>query len=69
MSTLARKAAVVIALFSGVLLGGRATGYSQESNQQCYYDPDVDPPTACSTCSNTCLGTGYKCCQIVIITH
>ena len=33
--------------------------------QQCYHYTWEDP-SACSTCSNSCLGTGYKCCSIVV---
>ncbi len=53
------------AIALGALVGTTSNGISNLSaSQQCYYTVGVDPPTACTTCSNSCLGAGYKCCTI-----
>jgi hypothetical protein len=69
MMNFARKAALGLAVFMGALVGADSTAYSQETNQQCYRRPGFDPPDACSVCGDTCLGAGYRCCRIVIITN
>lgn len=63
-----RSIAVALALVAGGILGG-ATGMmaSMDSgSQQCYYRVGVDPENSCSTCSDSCLGDGYKCCTITV---
>ena len=44
------------------IFAGRATA---SDLKQCYYYPP-NPP-ACDECSGQCMGSGYVCCQIIII--
>ena len=62
--TLQRTLALA-AVLTGMVLGTRPATLDAAGTHQCYHDPNVDPPTACTTCSNTCLGSGYVCCSIV----
>lgn len=63
------RKALMIALAAGVgfvisvPLAGAET--ATQGKNQCYHY-SWEPQTACSTCADTCLGGGYKCCTILV---
>jgi hypothetical protein len=56
---------IVGALLLGALQGSTSLGFGESGNQQCYYRPGIDADNSCSTCGDTCLGAGYRCCTII----
>lgn len=40
-------------------------GDAAAGSRQCYHY-SWESPSACSTCSNSCLGGGYVCCSIIV---
>lgn len=55
---------VILAAFAGAAASAISPA-AASGNRQCYYRPAIDPEYSCNTCSNTCLGAGYRCCSIV----
>jgi hypothetical protein len=62
MRTRFLASAAVLAVTAATVPSGSG---STQSIQQCYHRVILDPDGACTTCSNACLGEGYKCCIIV----
>jgi hypothetical protein len=62
------KVLTLAAALSGAVLGA-ASSLSAEgemASQQCFYRVGVDNPSSCTSCSDLCRGTGYKCCEIEV---
>jgi len=55
-------------LVGALVLVGAFVGVRPEpamaGDQQCFRNKS-DPLTACTICSGTCMGDGYRCCTIV----
>lgn len=64
------KNRILMVLFAlvGVCAGAASTvpTATASGSQQCYYDAGIDPENSCTTCSQTCLGDAYQCCDIVV---
>lgn len=63
-----RKAFTIGAVLLGAMLGNASIGFSvdAEGKQQCYYRVGIDPENSCTGCADSCLGTGYRCCTIIV---
>jgi hypothetical protein len=68
-----KRLAFVFALLAGFLAAGvtPVRAMMEEADpvagkQQCYHYT-WENPSACSTCSNSCLGSGYVCCTIQVV--
>jgi hypothetical protein len=57
---------ILAVLASASATAGPAAPPAQtQTIQQCYFVPIRDPDNSCTSCANTCLGSGYRCCIIV----
>lgn len=58
------KLALVLGIAVGLSVGGARYVQAVEAagGQQCYHTGSG----TCETCSQTCLGSGYVCCTIVV---
>ncbi len=61
-----RKGMIIAAAAAGLVMGSSEVGFTEGGTRQCYYLQGVEPPTSCNTCSGSCLGSGYVCCDIVV---
>ena len=55
------KLAIALGIAAGLSAGG-ATYLKAEGTKQCYHSGSG----TCEMCAQTCLGSGYLCCSIVV---
>jgi hypothetical protein len=62
------KVLTLVAALSGAVLGaaGSLSAEGEMASQQCFYRLGMDNPSSCTSCSDLCRGTGYKCCNIEV---